>query len=129
MSTPSPRLKLVEVREPSTKNERVVMRAIDDLDLGNYIVTDTTYKKDGTVSNKVRHVYEFEPKSIKKGDYVILRSKVGSYELTTLNDNVTPVHYFHWGLNYTIWNQDGDNAWLLFSQRNLRQAASVTPAK
>ncbi|MFC5551766.1 hypothetical protein [Massilia aerilata] len=129
MNTPSPRLKLVNVRDPGTENERVMMRAVDDLDLGNYIVTDTTYNQDGTVSNKVRHVYEFAPKNIKKGDYVVLRSKAGKYKLGTLDDNVTPLHYLYWGLNYTIWNEDGDNAWLLFAQRNLRQSVAVAPSK
>lgn len=121
-------LRLIEVRGVNTKDERVFMRAAEDLNLGNYIVTDTTYDENGNVSNKARHVYEFANKSIKQGEYVALYSKEGKYELTTVEDG-TPLHRFYWGLGYTIWNDDGDKAWLLYAPAKERQSKTVAPAK
>lgn len=123
-----PYLKLIEVRDADTPDERVFMQASEDLDLSNYIVTDTTYRKNGAVSNKARHVYEFAQKSVKKGEYVVLYSKVGKYELATVKDG-TPLHRFYWGLNYTIWNDKGDKAWLLYAPAAERQAKIVPPKK
>lgn len=120
-------LKLVSVLDPGTDKERVLMRADGDLDLGNYIVTDTTYKADGQVSNKARHVYEFAPKVIEAKDLVVLYSKKGTYQTTTVTG--TLIHQFYWGLNYTIWNQEGDNAWLLFAKRAERQVIAVPATK
>jgi hypothetical protein len=122
------KLRLSEVRNPGAKNERVFMRATEDVDLGDFIITDTTYKSSGAVSNKVRHVYEFAKKTIKKGEYVALHSEVGTYKLDKTTDDF-PLHRFYWGLNYTIWNKEGDKAWLLYSPSDERQAIAVAPVK
>lgn len=118
-------LQLIGVRDPGKKNERVFMKALDDLDLSDYIVTDTTYSQPGVVSNKVRHVYEFASKVIKKGEFVALHSQVGHYKLDATSDSNTPLHRFYWGLNYTIWNKAGDKAWLLLAPASERQSKAV----
>lgn len=123
------KLELVAVRGVGTAEERVMMRALEDVDLGDYIVTDSTYRKDGVVSNKARHVYEFAKKRIAAGEWIALRSRKGTYNVTTLDDDRTPLHLFYWGLDYRIWNEDGDNAWLLLAPQVARQSKRVAPAK
>lgn len=123
------KLRLIEVRDPGKSNERVFIQALQDVDLGDYIVTDTTYRQNGTVSNKTRHVYEFARKVVKAGEYIALHSAVGTYKLDKTTDAGTPLHRFYWGLNYTIWNKDGDNAWLLYAPLTERQAKAVAPVK
>lgn len=123
------KLKLVEVRDPGTSNERVFIRALQDVDLGDYIVTDTTYRQNGTVSNKARHVYEFARKIVKAGEYVALHSAAGTYKVDKTNDSGIPLHRFYWGLNYRIWNKDGDTAWLLYAPLAERQEKPVAPVK
>jgi hypothetical protein len=122
------KLKLIEVRDPGKQNERVFIRALQEVDLGDYIVTDTTYRQDGSVSNKARHVYEFARKVVQAGEYVCLHSGAGSYKLDKTTDDGTPLHRFYWGLNYTIWNKSGDNAWLLYAPLSERQGKAVAPA-
>ena len=122
------RLKLIEVRNVGTDNEMVFMRASEDLDLGNYIITDSTYRATGTISNKLRHVYEFPSHSVKKGELVALYSKVGKDHVGE-NTEKPPVrvHRFYWNLKERIWNQTGDRAYLLFAPRDDR-ASVVVPA-
>lgn len=123
-------LQLVEVREAGTSTERVFMHALEDLNLSNYIVTDTTYRADGVPSNKLRHVYEFEARSVKKGEYVSLYSKAGTYALgETTGTPPSPVHKIYWGLKETIWNKTGDRAHLFYAPAAERQSKLVSPTK
>lgn len=123
-------LKLVEVRGVGTDEERVFMKADDDLDLGNYVVTDTTFRANGSKSDKLRHVYEFQPRKIKKGEYVALYSKVGTYELAeTTGEHKAPLHRIYWGLHERIWNQTGDKAHLFYAPADQRQSKPVAPVK
>lgn len=122
-----PRLTLREVRAPgNVKKELVFLLATDDVDLGDYIITDTTYGDDGKVSNKARHVYEFEPKVIKNGEWVALYTRAGEYQLdSTTGKNPVQVHRFFWGLGTSVWNKTGDKAYLLYAPRAERQALIV----
>jgi hypothetical protein len=46
------KLKLLEIRGIGTDNERVWIQASEDVDLGDYIVTDTTFTGNGKKSDK-----------------------------------------------------------------------------
>ncbi|MCD3616437.1 hypothetical protein KX362_23410, partial [Escherichia coli] len=73
----------------------------------------STYEN-GQVSNKHRHVYFFPDKSVKKGEYVILFTRSGKNKTGTWNDDDdTVTHRFYWGLDTTVWNEDGDEALVL----------------
>jgi hypothetical protein len=85
---------LIEVRDPGTSRERV-FTAVQDVDLGDCIVTDTTYRQNGTVSNKMRHVYEFARKVVKAGECVVVQSGIGTYKLDKTTDDGTPLHRFY----------------------------------
>ena len=91
------------------KEEYVLLRVKADCDIGHYQLCDSTYTKDGNVSNKVRHTYWFPDKPVKKGDLVSLWTKDGT-NTTTKNDSGTTVHRFYWGLAKAVWNDDGDCA-------------------
>lgn len=122
-------LKLRGVRGVGTKDERVWMEAVDDVDLGNYIVTDTTYDDKGNPSNKWRHVFEFSPKQVKKGEFVCLHSKAGVNCMGKTNDSGAPIHRIYWGLGERVWNNTGDRAHLIFAPRNQRQSVLVPEAE
>ena len=123
-------LELVEVRGVGTDSERVFMHALEDCNLGNYIVTDSTFRADGVKSDKLRHVYEFAAREIKKGEYVSLFSKAGAYTLTeTAGTPPHPLHQIFWGLKERIWNQTGDRAHLLYSPGSERQSKAVGAVK
>lgn len=124
-----PKFKLVEVRDAGKLDkERVFFKVNEDVDLGDYVLTDTTYAADGTQSNKLRHVYEFPTKLVEKGSFVSLYTKAGTAQLGTLDDEITPLHRMYWGLKETIWNKTGDKAFLLFAPKTHRQTL-VVPAQ
>ena len=87
--------------------EWVRLRASADCDVGRYIVVDSTYNANGTISNKLRHSYWFPDKDIKKGDYVGLITGKGVSSTGKMNDG-TPLHRFYWGLATPVWNDSGD---------------------
>jgi hypothetical protein len=122
-------LQILEVRGVGTDNERLWMKANEDVDLGDYIVTDSTYRADGTLSNKLRHVFEFPRHFVEAGQFVCLHSRAGDYELDKTTDDGTPIHRIYWGLDERIWNQAGDVAYLLYAPRSERQPVTVPKAK
>lgn len=92
--------------------EYVVLDVKDDCDIGRYLVADSTYTSETKVSNKLRHLYWFPDKQVKKGEIVVLYTKSGkNYSGTT--DRGTPVHYFYWELGVPVWNDTGDCAVLI----------------
>lgn len=96
-------------------SEHIGLVANNKLFLWNYLLSDSTYHSDGTVSNKHRHVFDFDSLpaiTLSKGDVVILYTKKGKYRIADLGDGVK-AHLIYWGLNETVWNKDGDQAILI----------------
>ncbi|MBH2982706.1 hypothetical protein I5M90_04865 [Serratia marcescens] len=95
--------------------ERVVLRSnSNEVLLWNYLLSDSTYHSDGTASNKLRHVFDFDSlKAIKLnvGDVVILYTGKGTGQVT--EHNGAKVYILYWGLNETVWNKNGDEAILI----------------
>lgn len=106
-------LKILRVHDNGVMSrERIVLKAFAPLDIGRYILCDTTYNRDDTVSNKLRHSFWFPDKEIKTGDFVVLYTTSGNdRQFDNKSDTVT--HCFYWGLDRTVWNQDGDGAVLI----------------
>lgn len=105
-------IELVGIEGIQNNNERVILRVLNDCDLGNYMIMDTTYNKtDGKISNKLRHSYIFPIRAVKKGEYIILYSLNGKDDIGV--ENNTKVHYFFWNVGY-IWNNTGDQAFLYY---------------
>lgn len=123
------KLKLSAVRNVGEDTEYVFLQALEDVDIGDYILTDTTYRADGTTSNKLRHVFEFQTKMVKKGEYVALYSKPGTNNVGTTVTNSVPVHRIFWGLKETIWNDTGDRAHLFYAPKVSRQSMVVPAAE
>lgn len=106
-------LKISGVRNAGELNkERLVLKVLKDDDIGYYLVLDSTFTSDGSISNKVRHPYWFADKEVKSGDLVILYTKSGR-ESEKLTSNGSTSHFFYRGLDRTIWNKDGDCAVVL----------------
>lgn len=91
--------------------EHVVLSVLEDCNLSAYVLMDTTYDKDGNVSNKHRHVKWLPSVQAKKGDRVSVWTKEGSDKSVTSDG--TRWHRVYWNMNTSIWNNDGDVAVLL----------------
>jgi hypothetical protein len=91
----------------AAKEERIVFEVLKDADIGYFLVFDTTYTQDNKVSNELRHPYWFPDKNVKAGDLVILYTKQGT-NTSRKNDDGTSSHFFYWGLDMPILNNDKD---------------------
>ncbi len=93
----------------SLDRERIVLKILSRTDIGQYLIADTTYYEDESVSNLLRHIYWFSDKIVHEGDYVVLYTKKGR-ESKFKNKSGTTTHKFFWGLDRTVWNKSGDGA-------------------
>ena len=93
-------------------NERVILKCLSDDDIGHYVLFDTTYNQEGSITNKMRHPYWFPDKKIKKGELVVLYTKIGVNKTVLKKSGIT-VHFMYRDLEKTIWNKDGDCAVLM----------------
>lgn len=104
------KLKILYVKESGNlQKERVVLKVLSKTDIGNYVLSDTTYHDDESVSNKLRHIFWFPDKIVNAGDYIALYTKSGT-DREFENKSNTITHRFHWGIEKSIWNKDGDGA-------------------
>jgi hypothetical protein len=98
-------------------SEFVLLRANEDFNVEWLILSDSTYTDADHMSNKLRHIFWFPSKNVKKGDYISVHTGKGT-NVTTKMDSGTPLHRFYWGLGTPVWNNSGDcavlfqvNAW------------------
>jgi hypothetical protein len=90
-------------------NEAIWFVIKEDINIGKYILSDTTYLESGEVSNELRHIYLFPNKNLKKGDWVVLYTKNGNNS-SFLNKTKTTTHIYYWNLGHSVWNKGGDCA-------------------
>lgn len=120
-------LKLLSVTaQGDAAKEYLTLRALEDCNLKNYMIFDSTFNSDGAPSNKHRHVFVFPNWAVEKGDYIFLRTRPGSHGKFTTS-NGFPAHGFHWGLNSPVWNETGDTVHLIkiHSVKNLKVPATA----
>lgn len=103
------KLKLREILEHGHEKERIVIDVIENANLKFYMIFDTTYSKQHYISNKLRHPYWFPEIEVTEDDVIILYTKKGKYSWKKRIDGAT-THFFYWGLDSNVWNDDGDAA-------------------
>lgn len=96
-------------------DECVAMMALKDCELGDYMICDSTYFEDHSISNMSRHTYFFVPWKVKAGHHVVLWTGSDGVDdkPKTIEHDGAVIHHFFWGLNEQIWNNDGDCALLV----------------
>ena len=104
------KIEIINIIDRGTADqERLWLKVSSDTDLVYFIVFDTTYTTQASISNLPRHTYWFRPKIVKAGDQVILYTKAGT-PTETKNQDGSTTHFLFWGLEKTIWNAPGDCA-------------------
>ena len=107
-------LEFIKIHEKGKQDsEYVELKAIEACNLKYYIITDTTYSSETSISNKLRHMYWFKSKEVEKGDYILLRTGKGE-NTSHANKAGTTTHIFYWGLGSPVWNNTGDGG-ILFT--------------
>lgn len=106
------KLKINQVVDFGTlDSERVELSVLEDTNLHHFIIIDTTYENGETkISNKMRHTFWFNPQEVKKGDEVVLYSKVGINQSTAINGGKNKKYHLYWDLKNSVWNNSGDAA-------------------
>ncbi|EHR1282473.1 hypothetical protein KS874_004646 [Vibrio parahaemolyticus] len=94
------------------KDERIVLRAVEDVNVGEFMIADTTYQGSDSVSNKLRHTFWVPDKDVDKGDLVVIYTKSGT-DSEKENKSGSKTHFFYWGLAKTVWNKNSDAALLI----------------
>jgi hypothetical protein len=116
------KLEIIKIVDRGVESkERLWLRVLADCDLTYFIVFDTTYTSSNSISNIQRHAHWFRPKKVKTGDYVVLYTGNGTSTEKANNDGST-THFIFWGLEKTIWNQQGDCA-VLFEVNSWRTSS------
>lgn len=103
----STQLEIRKLYKADGDDERVALQATEDCDLGNYIITDATFGKQGGSSNLFRHVFEFPTYEVKKDDWVVLYTKKGR------RSKKSNTHFFYWNVDHNVWNDDHDTVTLI----------------
>jgi len=108
------KLKIKSIKDAGiVEKERLILKVLQEDDIGYYVVFKTTSFEDDSISNKVRYAYWFPDNQVRTGDLVILYTKSGreSKKFNPLSGITS--HFFYWGLEKTIWNEKNDSAVLL----------------
>ena len=92
--------------------EKIVLVAEADMDIGQYILFDTTYISDSEISSKVRHSFWLPDFKVDAGDLVVVYTKDGTQKQKT-NEDQSKTLFLYWGLGRTVWNQGEDCAVLV----------------
>lgn len=95
-------------------DEYVTLKVEESCDVGSFLLADTTYAQDGTVSAKLRHLFWFPDKSVSAGDFIMVFTREGPNGAVR-NQAGTMTHHFFWGLKASVWNNAQDCAILFQS--------------
>ena len=90
-------------KDGDASKEYILLQATDDVNISAYAIVDKTFNKDGKVSNVHKHFYRFPSQTVKKGEYVSLRTGKGKNEKVNV-DKLGTVHRFYWGSDAPFWN-------------------------
>lgn len=103
----SRKLEISKLYKDAEEDERVVLKVLDDCNLGAYILTDATFGKEGGSSNLFRHVFEFPKYEVKKDEWVVLYTKKGNQH------KKDATHFFYWNAKHNVWNDEHDTVTLI----------------
>jgi len=87
------------------EKERIVLKVLDDVDVGRYAIFKSKKIGDKKVSNKVSLTFWFQDQPVKKDDLVVVYTKAGTYK-STVNPSGNTSHFFYWDLSSAIWNNE-----------------------
>jgi hypothetical protein len=112
--------------------ERIHLRVLADTVLSSYAVLNTLYVTPVGVATGRLLAFWFTSIPVKAGDAVILFTGEGQQTSQPSPDGKMTNHFFYWGNNVTLWNQDEACAVLLEvrdweTSRRLREPLPPVP--
>lgn len=76
------------------ENERVVLKAIEDCDIGGYFTFFSHYTDNGSVSTSVVAPFWFMDATVKKGDTIVIYTKSGKRASKQNNDGTNSYFFY-----------------------------------
>jgi hypothetical protein len=95
------------------ENERLTLRALADLDVGDYLVAQTGYVE-GSPTTALYHTIWFPFKPVQKGDLIVIYTKVGTNSERVLGKG-NKAHFFYLDLREPIWQDTGKAALVMYA--------------
>ena len=107
------KIKLVEIKDPGNKDkERIILKVLNDTDLGGYMMAVSTEESDKTISTRLKNVMWMEDQPLKSGDLVVVYTKDGNSGKIDNSDGSTS-YFYYWSLARPI-GETKDAGVLLF---------------
>lgn len=91
------KLEIKYIKDRGTTDERVVLVANEDCDIGKYFVFTTKKNAEKIVYSNLKQPYWFPDKVVKKGDLVILYTKSGTSSFKE-NEGGNTSHFYYRGI-------------------------------
>ena len=105
-------IEIVGVFNPGEDNEYIRLRVRRECNLIKFLIYDTTFDQDGSVSNKLPHVFRFPDVQVIPEVTPLIRLYTRrNYQIQEWMDPSQINNLIlSWRLNETIWNTEGDKA-------------------
>jgi hypothetical protein len=88
------------------QKERVVIKVLKDLDIGDYAVFCSAVSAAGNATSGLQKAYWFPDGTVKSGDLVVLYTKQGNNSTKALDGGGT-AYFYYWRQDRALW--DGNN--------------------
>lgn len=106
-------LRIRKVDGKSIAGECIIIDVLKDCNLNEFILFDTTYYDEGSLSNKHRHSFFFPKINAKKDEILLIYTKKGEDIMLSKDLPFRVPYVLYWGLDACVWNNDKDNALLV----------------
>ncbi len=105
--------------------ERLVLRALDDINIGEYLILRSRRSTDGGPLSGAKSAYWFPDIEVKAGDLIILYSKTGATGKKALSRDRT-AHFYYWHMKEALWGSDKKNVAVLLESKSWESQSPVS---
>lgn len=89
--------------------ERIMIKALDNLDIGKHLVLHSVELAPGRLSAKPTNIFWLPDQEVKLGDYILVYTGFGE-KRNFINQAGSTTYVYYWGLKNTIFNSPKDSA-------------------
>lgn len=105
-------LQIEHIADVGGDNERIVLRVLSKCDIGKYLLFRVEANEEGVTPNQERLLFVFPSKTVDKGDYVSVFSKIGEDKVYK-NRTGSNTYAFYWKMKEHIWTNKKDKIYLV----------------